>query len=100
MPEVTPEQVGSAAVYLTDRAGIAATILAFVSIGLAAGLVWAVRTCRQALKDADKAWGARFDQLRGDIKEAFGQNAAIADRVVNALHALQMEIARLSAKRD
>jgi len=100
MPDVSAEQAGSAAVWFTTQAGIAATILAVVCICLAIGLVWAVRTCRQALSDADAAWGVRFDQLRKDIKDAFGQNAAIADRVVNALHALQMEIARLSAKRE
>lgn len=110
MPEITPDQVGGATVWFTSQAGITATVLAFVCIGLCCGLVWAVRTCRASLKDANDAWvkaisemevrwGARMDQFRGDVKEAFNQNDSIADKVVEALNGLKLEIARRSGRR-
>jgi hypothetical protein len=109
------EQVGSAATWFTTQAGITATVLAFVAIAEAVGLVWVIRACRKDQRDAhDKAhghwagrteemqkdWGKRIDQFRADVKEAFGQNDEIADKVVDALGKLQNEIARMSGRFD
>lgn len=111
----TPEQAGAAASYLTDKAGITATVLAVVCIAEAVGLVWAIRACRKALHDShdkahahwsvktsemQEAWGKRIDQFRTDVKEAFGQNDDIADKVVDALGKLQNEVARMSGRID
>jgi hypothetical protein len=109
------EQVGSAATWFTTQAGITATVLAFVAIAEAIGLVWAIRACRKALEGAhdkahghwagrteemQKSWGTRIDQFRTDVKEAFGQNDEIADKVVEALGKLQNEVARMSGRID
>jgi uncharacterized protein YjbJ (UPF0337 family) len=111
----SPEQVGTATTWFTTQAGITATVLAFVCIAEAIGLVWAIRACRKALGDANEkshahwssktgemqeAWGKRIDQFRADVKEAFGQNDEIADKVVDALGKLQVEIARMSGRND
>jgi len=111
MPEVSTDQIGSATVWFASNAGIAATILAFVCIALAIDRVWTQRRHEKALKDANDSWvkaltelaenwGKRIDQIRGDTKDAFGQNAALADKMVEAMHSLKIEIARMSARRD
>jgi len=111
MPDVSADQVGTATTWFTSEAGITATVLAFVSLALAGGLIWAVKSCRDALRDANavwalqiehlqKTWGVRLDQFRTDVKEAFVQNDDIADKVVTALHSVQNEIARMSGRRD
>jgi hypothetical protein len=107
----TVEQAGSATVWFTSQAGIVSAVLAIISIALACGLVWAVLTCRKALKDANTAWvtamdkmqllwGARIDQMRGDVKEAFGQNAKVAEAMVAAMKGVELEIARLGGQYD
>lgn len=111
MPEVTTEQAGTAAVWFTTQAGITALVLAVVCIALAIHAVWREIHCRkereandaawkEAVRELTEAWGRRVDQMRADVKEAFAQNADIADKVVTALHAVQMEVARLSARRE
>jgi hypothetical protein len=62
---------------------------------------------RGKFEDAETAWklkvtewAARIDQFRTDVKEAFNQNDNIADKVVDVLTKLQIEIARMSARRD
>lgn len=105
------EQVGTGTVWFTSQAGITATVLAFVCIGLALGLIWSIRSCRNAASDANTIWTAsvtvmqaewakRMDQFRADIKEAFNQNDEIADKVVEALNGVKIEIARMSGRRD
>ena len=92
--------------------------MAFVSIALAAAYVWERRTCGKTVetvnaawikaidelsraKDAQiEGWAKRMDQFRADVKEAFNQNDAIADKVVDALHKLNIEVARVGARRD
>ena len=118
----TVEQAGSATVWFTTQAGITATVLAVGCILLLAALIWSIRHCRQELtgmakshaadlktasdayekrlKEMADAWGKRIDQMRDDIKEAFGQNSDIADKVVAALHSVQNEIARMSGRHD
>lgn len=120
MPSV--EQAGNATVWFTSQAGITATVLAVVCIALAAALVWSVRNCRHelaglkreheavllAIKDGHEErllnllseWGKRIDGFRSDIKDAFGQNSDIADRVVEAMNKLGLEIARMSGRRE
>lgn len=112
MPDIpTPDQVGTATTWFTSQAGITATVLAFVSLGLAAGLIWAVKSCRDALEKANTAWvvaikemqdswAKRVDNMRADVKEAFNQNGDIADRVVEAMNKLGLEIARMSGRND
>lgn len=121
MADVTPEQVASATTWFTDKAGITATVLAIVAIAEALGIIWLVRKCAAAVENANtnahkhwsqkfvdsheaaqvkvQEWGARIDQFRADVKEAFGQNDDIADKVVDALNKLQLEIARMGARR-
>lgn len=107
----TPDQIGSATVWFTSQAGIAATILAFVAAVEAIGFIWAVRRCEKFLKDANDswikasadmadAWAKRIDQMRLDVKEAFNQNDSLADKMVEALHSLKIEIARMSGRSD
>lgn len=120
MPSV--EQAGQGAVWFTSQAGITATVLAVVCIALAAGLVWSVRNCRielaamakshaEHVKAVDGAyrvtieamaqeWGKRIDGFRQDIKDAFGENGDIADKVVAAMNNLGLEIARMSGRVD
>lgn len=118
MPEFTSDQVGSATVWFTSQAGIAATILAFVLIAVSAAFAWHVRASRRQIAELNdswikaieklskgwgeqtEGWGKRMDQFRADIKEAFNQNDAIADKVVDALHKLTVEIARVGARRE
>jgi hypothetical protein len=110
MPELTPEQVGSAFMGFTSVAGVTAAVLAVVCIALAVAYVWERRSCRAELKAANDSWiksinelvdswGKRIDQIRGDTKDAFGQNAVLADKMVEAMNSLKIEIARMSARR-
>lgn len=103
----TPDQVGGATVWFTSEAGIVATVLAFVSISLAIALVWTVRAWRNSQAESEKAWaktiesltqawGARMDQFRADVKEAFAQNDDIAEKVATALENVKLEVARMS----
>lgn len=111
----SPEQAGTAAVWFTSQAGITATVLAIICIVQFVALVWVIRAFRKSVEgahdkahghwsgktdDMQKAWGARIDQFRSDVKEAFGQNDEIADKVVDALGKLQIEIARMSGRSD
>lgn len=111
MAEITAEQAGTAAAYLSDRAGITAAVLAVVCVGLSIYLVWREMHCRrereashvawtETIRQLTEAWGNRVDQMRGDVKEAFNQNAALADKMVEAMHSLRLEMARLGARRD
>lgn len=110
MPEVSAEQAGTATVWFTTQAGITATVLAIVCIALAIHAVWREIHCRkereaseaawkEAVRELTEAWGRRVDQMRGDVKDAFGQNAALADKIVEAMNGLKIEIARMSARR-
>lgn len=109
MADISADQVGSATIWFTSQAGIAATILAFVAIIEAIIIFWGIREWRDSIASVNKAWIDRIKELteawavllgnyRGDIKEAFNQNDAIAEKLIAALHALQMEIARMSAR--
>lgn len=111
MADVTVEQAGTAAVWFTTQAGITATVLAVVCICLGAALVWSMRHCREELRkmaevhnkelaELSLTWGKRIDQFRTDVKEAFGQNSTLADKMVEAMHSLNIEIARMSARRE
>lgn len=118
----SPDQVGTASVWFTTQAGISATILAVVCVCMATYIVWRERECRKAedltnarwikaiesmarewVKTVDTMgdeWARRIDQFRADVKEAFNQNDSIADRVVEALNNLKIEVARMSARRE
>lgn len=112
MPEVpNNEQLGDAAVWFSTQAGVTALVLAVVCIVLAIYVIYREIECRKERKAASAAWaeairelsegyGRRVDQMRNDVKDAFAQNDKIAEKVVSALHALQMEVARLSARRN
>lgn len=112
MPDApTVEQAGTATVWFTSQAGITATVLAFVCLGLAGGLVWAIRTCRRSHEETNASWlaaidkmqaewGRRQENFRSDVKEAFNQNDEIADKVVEALNGVKIEVARMSGRRD
>ncbi len=113
MAEITAEQAGTAAAYLSDRAGITAAVLAIVCVGLSVYLVWREIQCRkeretshaawtETIRQLTEAWGNRVDQMRGDVKEAFQQNAKLADRMVEAMNTVRIEMARMSggSRRD
>lgn len=118
----SPEQVGTAGVYLTSQAGISNTILVFICGCLLAYTIWREIECRKAAKDTEAKWikavelmarewaktvdtmgdewARRIDQFRADVKEAFNQNDSIADKVVEALNNVKLEVARMSARRE
>lgn len=107
----TVEQAGSATVWFTTQAGITATVLAVGCIILLTALIWSMRHCRKELRDQasehavhvkhlTEEWGKRIDQFRADVKEAFGQNDGIADKVVEAMNNLKLEIARMSGRSE
>lgn len=114
IPIPTVEQAGAGAVYLTEQAGISTTILAVVAISLALGLVVAAWWCRKALREQNaewikavasmqatwlanqEEWKRMIGNYRSDIKEAFNQNDEVADKMVEAMNAVKLEIARMS----
>lgn len=107
----SPEQIGTAAAWFNSEAGITATVLAVVAMLEAAALVAGVLWCRRSIKDVNEAWvktvtelsnlwSARIDQMRTDVKDAFSQNDAIADKMVDAMHGVEKEIARMSGRRE
>lgn len=110
MPEITTEQAGSAAVWFSTNAGVTSLVLAVVCICLSSYLVWREIQCRKTaeannsawmeqVRELTEAWGRRVDQMRGDTKDAFGQVAILADKMVDAMNSLKIEIARMSARR-
>lgn len=121
------EQAGGAAVWFTSQAGVTALVLAVICIVQFVALWWrdkrheaervALIAGHAALVKALDAgskitiealigkwieqateWGKRIDGFRGDIKDAFGENNDIADKVVGALNELKIEIARMSGR--
>lgn len=111
IPIPSVEQAGQGTVWFTSVAGITATVLAFVALGLAVAYVWERMSCRKeiaannklwvdAIERLTKAWGERIDQIRGDTKEAFGQNGTLAEKMVEAMNTLKIEVARMSARRE
>lgn len=123
------EQAGTATVWFTTQAGITATVLAVFCIVLIANQIWMVRrhaaeilALNSAHAELVKAlgaghhvtiealiakwidqvteWAKRIDGFRGDIKDAFGENNAIADKVVDALMNVKLEIARMGGRSD
>ena len=112
MPEVPSNQeIGSAAVWYSTQAGILSLTLAVVCIALSIYVIWRDYQCKkereasnaawmESIRELTEAWGRRVDNMRADVKEAFTQNDKIAEKVVSALHILQMEVARMSARRD
>lgn len=109
MDAITPDQLASGAAWYSSQAGVTALTLAVVCICLAVGLVWTVKQWRGAISETDAKWTAALDAVekrlaavldgfRGDIRTNFKVTDDAADKVVEALHSVKIEVARLSGR--